>query len=36
MTFAAEDNGLKMNLTIHKQISDLLEEAGTRGMTLNV
>lgn len=25
-----------MNLTIHKQIVDLLEEADTRGLTLNV
>ncbi|KAJ3835083.1 hypothetical protein F5878DRAFT_328184 [Lentinula raphanica] len=26
--------GFKMNVTLHKQISDLLEEAGTTGMTL--
>lgn len=25
-----------MNITIHKQIIDLLEGSGTRGMTLNV
>lgn len=29
-------NGVKMNITIHKQIVDLLEGSGTRGMTLNV
>lgn len=29
-------NGVKMNMTIHKQIIDLLEGSGTRGMTLNV
>ena len=28
--------GVKMNKTVHKQIIDLLEESGTRGMTLNV
>lgn len=33
---AADDSGLKVNSTIHKQISDLLEEAGLRGMTLHV
>ncbi|KAH8835939.1 hypothetical protein DL96DRAFT_1576137 [Flagelloscypha sp. PMI_526] len=27
--------GLKMNVTIHKQISDMLEDAGTSGMTLH-
>ena len=25
-----------MNITVHKQIIDLLEGSGTRGMTLNV
>lgn len=29
-------NGVKMNITVHKQIIDLLEGSGTRGMTLNV
>lgn len=29
-------SGLKANVTIHKQISDLLEESGMTGMTLNV
>ncbi|KAJ3764305.1 hypothetical protein EV360DRAFT_31693 [Lentinula raphanica] len=29
-----ESGGFKMNVTLHKQISDLLEEAGTTGMTL--
>lgn len=29
-------SGVKMNVTIHKQILDLLEESGTRGMTLSV
>ncbi|KAF8167796.1 hypothetical protein B0H34DRAFT_644725 [Crassisporium funariophilum] len=28
-------NGVKMNLTIHKQIISLLEDSGTSGMTLN-
>ncbi|KAF8203137.1 hypothetical protein BJ912DRAFT_1018924 [Pholiota molesta] len=28
-------NGIKLNTTIHKQIIDLLEDAGTTGMTLN-
>lgn len=28
--------GVKMNITVHKQIIDLLEGSGTRGMTLNV
>ena len=28
--------GIKMNITIHKQILDLLEDAGMVGMTLNV
>ncbi|THU88448.1 hypothetical protein K435DRAFT_830546 [Dendrothele bispora CBS 962.96] len=28
-------SGVKMNMTIHKQIIDLLEESGTNGMTLN-
>lgn len=32
----ASENGVKMNLTIHKQLSDLLEAAGIKGMTLNV
>lgn len=31
-----EPNGVKMNLSIHKQILNLLEESGTMGMTLNV
>jgi len=25
-----------MNITLHKQVFDLLQESGTRGMTLNV
>jgi hypothetical protein len=29
-------SGIKMNLTIHRQIIDLLEDAGMVGMTLNV
>lgn len=29
-------NGVKMNITVHKQIVDLLEGSGMRGMTLNV
>lgn len=29
-------NGIKLNITIHKQIIDLLEDSGTSGMTLNV
>lgn len=29
-------NGVKMNIAVHKQIIDLLEGSGTRGMTLNV
>ncbi|KAL0572575.1 hypothetical protein V5O48_009395 [Marasmius crinis-equi] len=28
-------SGVKMNATIHRQIIELLEESGTRGMTLN-
>lgn len=28
-------NGIKMNITIHKQIIDLIEESGITGMTLN-
>jgi hypothetical protein len=28
--------GVKMNITVHKQIIDLLEGSGTRGLTLNV
>ncbi|KAF5319851.1 hypothetical protein D9758_018452 [Tetrapyrgos nigripes] len=28
-------DGVKMNMTIHKQIIDLLEQSGTTGMTLN-
>lgn len=28
--------GVKSNITIHKQVFDLLEESGTNGMTLNV
>lgn len=31
-----EQGGVKTNTTIHKQIIDLLEESGTKGMTLNV
>lgn len=31
-----EAAGVKVNITIHKQIIDLLEDAGTTGMTLNV
>lgn len=31
-----EPNGVKLNITIHKQIIDHLEESGTSGMTLNV
>ena len=30
------DEGLAMNLTLHKQIVDLLVESGEKGMTLNV
>ncbi|KAF5377206.1 hypothetical protein D9615_006321 [Tricholomella constricta] len=30
-----DESGVKMNITIHKQIFDLLEEAGMVGMTLN-
>ncbi|KAK7019694.1 hypothetical protein VNI00_017994 [Paramarasmius palmivorus] len=30
-----QSSGLKTNVTLHKQIVDLLEESGTRGMTLN-
>ncbi|OCH96710.1 hypothetical protein OBBRIDRAFT_787280 [Obba rivulosa] len=30
-----DDNKVKMNLTIHRQIIDLLQASGTRGMTLN-
>ena len=29
-------NGVKMNITVHKQIIDHLEGSGTLGMTLNV
>ncbi|KAI0935940.1 hypothetical protein AcV5_004217 [Taiwanofungus camphoratus] len=29
-----DDDKLKMNLTIHKQMIDLLDEAGTKGMTV--
>ncbi|KAJ7462797.1 hypothetical protein B0H11DRAFT_2054384 [Mycena galericulata] len=29
------DTGIKMNLTIHKQIISILEDSGTTGMTLN-
>ncbi|KAF9455017.1 hypothetical protein P691DRAFT_691292 [Macrolepiota fuliginosa MF-IS2] len=32
---AKEVSEVKMNVTIHKQILDLLEESGTRGMTLS-
>ncbi|KXN81128.1 Transcription factor tau subunit sfc3 [Leucoagaricus sp. SymC.cos] len=32
---AKEVCGVKMNVTLHKQIFNLLEEAGTRGMTLS-
>ncbi|KAG2023118.1 hypothetical protein CC2G_000811 [Coprinopsis cinerea AmutBmut pab1-1] len=32
---ADEEAGVKFNVTIHKQIIDLLEEAGPTGMTLN-
>ena len=27
---------IKLNITLHKQMIDLLENAGTKGMTLNV
>ena len=27
---------LKLNITLHKQITDLLADAGTKGMTLSV
>lgn len=30
------DEGLVVNLTLHKQIIELLVESGERGMTLNV
>jgi hypothetical protein len=33
---AEEQSAIKMNVTIHKQITTLLEESGTTGMTLNV
>jgi hypothetical protein len=33
---ADDQSGIKVSLTIHKQIIDLLEESGTVGMTLNV
>lgn len=29
-------NEVKTNLTIHKQVSNMLEEAGSSGLTLNV
>ncbi|OBZ78488.1 hypothetical protein A0H81_01594 [Grifola frondosa] len=32
---AEDDNRLKMKMAIHKQIVNLLDESGTRGMTLN-
>ncbi|KAJ7169467.1 hypothetical protein C8R46DRAFT_1088869 [Mycena filopes] len=32
---AEEQSGVKMNLTIHKQIISLVDESGTTGMTLN-
>ena len=31
-----ESGMLKFNITIHKQVMDLLEDSGTKGMTLNV
>jgi len=31
-----EQEGVKVNVTIHRQIVDLLEDAGTDGMTLQV
>ncbi|ESK95510.1 hypothetical protein Moror_12696 [Moniliophthora roreri MCA 2997] len=31
----AQASGVKTNVTLHKQMFDLLEESGTRGMTLN-
>lgn len=34
--FSLGSGGFKLNVTVHKQISDLLEEAGTAGMTLTV
>ncbi|KAF9015475.1 hypothetical protein BDQ17DRAFT_1386204 [Cyathus striatus] len=30
-----DQSGVKMNVTIHRQIADLLDESGTTGMTLN-
>ena len=32
----AQQPGIKFNATIHKQIIDLIEESGTKGITLNV
>ncbi len=36
MISLAQLPGIKFNATIHKQIIDLIEESGTRGMTLSV
>jgi hypothetical protein len=36
MRLILDASGLKMNVTIHKQIIDILEESDTKGMTLNV
>lgn len=34
--FSLVQGGFKLNVSVHKQISDMLEEAGTMGMTLTV
>jgi hypothetical protein len=35
-TVEAQPTTLKLNITLHKQIIDLLANAGTKGMTLSV
>jgi hypothetical protein len=35
-TVEGQPTTLKLNITLHKQITDLLANAGTKGMTLSV
>jgi hypothetical protein len=35
-TVEGQPTTLKLNVTLHKQIIDLLADAGTKGMTLSV
>lgn len=35
-TAEGQPTTIKLNITLHKQMIDLLENAGTKGMTLNV